>query len=291
MKRIMATMPAVIAAIALLVPSVCWAARDDESTGYQPVYTQPATQAQSSGGIVGYQPIQGASYQQVASGQMAPAMQQGPIMPIGTNRRTGYDYTTWLVGNGPYTLGRDDIIHIDVRSQPEFTGDFIVGPEGAIQYSNLGDIPVLNMTKYEVQQVVGKLLERYVRAPTVSVTIVGYNSKAVYLIGEFNRPGKYVMRGDVIKLREAVIAAGLLNHRAAMYRTRIVTPGLHGSKIRKLNLRKVLYTGNLEHDIDLYPGEIVVVPASWMSVVGDFFGDLLSPIFSAGRAADSIPGL
>lgn len=291
MKRMFATMLAAMAAITLFVPSVCWAARDDQSNGYQPVYTQPATPAQSGGGIIGYQPIQGASYQQIASGQMLPAMPQGPIMPIAGNRRMNYDYTTWQVGDGPYTLGRDDMIHIDVRNQPDFTGDFIIGPEGAIQYSNLGDIPVLGMTKYEVQQIVGKLLERYVRSPVVSVSIVAYNSKAVYLIGEFNQPGKYVMRGDVIKLREAVIAANLPNRRAAMYRTRIVTPGIHGSKIRKINLRKVLYKGNLEHDIDLYPGEIVVVPASWMSVVGAFFGDLFSPIFSAGQAANSVPGL
>ena len=290
MKRMVSMMLAAMAAVALVVPSV-WAGRDDQPSGYQPVYTQPATQAQSSGGIIGYQPINGASYQQIASGQMSPAMQQAPIMPIAGNRRTGYDYTTWQVGNGPYTLGRDDIVHIDARSQPDFTGDFIVGPEGAIQYGILGDVPVLGMTKYEVQQVISKLLERYVRTPVVNVSIVGYNSKAVYMIGEFNRPGKYLMRGDVIKLREAVIAANLPNHRAAMYRTHIVTPGVNGSKIRKINLRKALYKGKLENDIDLYPGEIVVVPASWMSVVGEFFGDLFSPIFSAGRAADSVPGL
>ncbi len=250
-----------------------------------------------SGSIIGYQPIPnsalpGAQTAQASQSQpmqmaISPGYAQMPVQPMAPMQggRGGYNYTTYLVGNGPYTLGRDDIINVDVRNQPDFTGDFVIGPDGAIQYHYIGDVPVLGMTKYEVQQVIGKLLERYIRVPQVTVTILGYNSKAVYVIGEVNRPGKYIMRGDVIKLREAIVAAGLPTRTAALRRTHIVQPDISNPHVRKIDLKKILYKGNLKDDIDLYPGEIIVVPSTVLSAVNNFLSDLLNPITRAASAA------
>ena len=254
-----------------------------------------------SGNVIGYQPIpnsmlptsgQRSQPQMLASQPMAPATQMQRTYteqptPQLENRApgTGYDYTIWLVGQGPYTLGRDDVIQVDVRNQPEFSGQYIVGPEGEIQYSHLGDIPVLGMTKGEVQQVLEKMLARFIRVPQVTVTIVAFNSKAVYVIGELNRPGKYIMRGDTIKLREAIVAAGLPTRFAALWRTHIVKPDINDPKVRKVNLKKILYSGKLYEDLDLYPGEIVVVPSTVLHNVNLFLGDLLDPVTRGATAA------
>ncbi|MBI3324730.1 MAG: polysaccharide export protein [Candidatus Omnitrophica bacterium] len=257
----------------------------------QPGLPGPTGQPQDYG-IVGYQPIPNEALPVFSrmNGQM-PAPGQGYPQQPQTQRGMTYDYTMWLVGQGPYTLGRDDVIHIQVRNQPDFSGAFIIGPEGSIQYSYVGDIPIAGMTKYEVEQVIAKFLERYVRVPQVTVAILQYNSKAVYIIGEVNRPGKYIMRGDTIKLRDAIMAAGLPNHRAAMYRTHIVKPDLDHPTIRKINLRKMLYKGRIHNDIDLYPGEIVVVPSSVMSVVNDFLSQMLNPFTRAASTAALATGL
>ena len=55
---------------------------------------------------------------------------------------------------GPYTLGPDDVVHIDVRNQPEFTGTFVVGQNGMIQYGILGDIKANGLAKAELADVV-----------------------------------------------------------------------------------------------------------------------------------------
>ncbi len=283
-----------VATIGSIGSAVGWAA--DESSTYQPVserlYQQQAAPA-SPGSIIGYEPLPRGStlagIQQQAQLPQAGGVAQPLGVPSPTQPRQYQDYTdytAWIVGQGPYTLGRDDVIHIQIQNQPDFTGDFIVGPDGKIQYNYLGDIPVAGMTKQEVEQVLTKLLERYVRVPLVNIVILAYNSKAVYVIGAVNRPGKYLMRGDTIKLREAIIAAGLPAPHAAMYRTRVIKPGLSHSKTRRVNLRKVLYQGTLESDVDLYPGEIIVVPASWMSVVGSFINQFFNPFARiAGTAA------
>ncbi|MBI3997021.1 MAG: polysaccharide biosynthesis/export family protein [Candidatus Omnitrophica bacterium] len=268
--------------------------------GY-PQTSYPQAGAAASEVVIGYQPIPNSTLAAISSTQataqtVSPLQQPGgPIAPSrntkGSQREQAYDFTTWFVGQGPYTLGRDDAIRIQVRNQPEFSGDFLIGPEGEIQYNYLGDIPIAGLTKYEVQQVLEKMLARYIRVPAVNVTIVGYNSKVVYVIGEVNRPGKYIMRGDVIKLREAIIAAGLPTGTAALRRTHVIKPDLRKPRDRKVDLKRILYKGKLKDDIDLYPGEIVVVPSTVLASVNSFLSQLLNPLTHAATVAALGAGL
>ena len=278
---------AVVVVLPLVIAGAVWAS-DEQQSSYQP----------PSGNIIGYKPISNEALGAVVAAQPAataayavpaPASPAaGAAAPAGTptSSQLPTAYLTGILGDGPYTLGRDDIIHIDVRSQPEFTGDFVVGFDGRIQYNYLGDIPIAGMTKYEVQQVLEKLLQQYIRVPVVSVTIMAYNSKVVYVIGEVGRPGKFIMRGDVIKLREAILAAGLPTPTAALGRVHVISPDLNNPRVRKVNLKKILYKGKLKDDIDLFPGEIVVVLSTVWSAVNNFLGQLLSPATRiAARAA------
>lgn len=269
---------------------------DDETTSlYQPIgpAIPQATPAPSSTHIIGYKPISNNALE-AAMSSAAPSQQGGATMqqaslsvpqagistqPSAAAETAGLPpgYLTGIVGDGPYSLGRDDVVNVDVRGQPEFSGNFIVGFDGRIQYNYLGDIPVAGMTKYEVQQVLEKLLQKYVRVPVVTVSIVGYNSKVIYVIGEVNNPGKFVMRGDAIKLREAILAAGLPTHQAALSRVHVIAPDLNDPDVRVLNVKRILYKGKLKDDVDLHPGEIVVVPSTVWSTVNHFLGQLLSP--------------
>jgi len=251
----------------------------------------------SSGAIIGYQPISSAALEGAMSGNAPPVSPAYSTtrQPAGQTTRPGQVprtqdpgqsqlpmvYLTGVVGEGLYTLGRDDVIRIDVRAQPEFTGDFMIGFDGRIQYNYIGDVPVAGMTKYEVEQVIEGLLDKYIRQPVVNVTILAYNSKVIYVIGEVNNPGKFIMRGDIIKLREAILAAGLPTRTAALGRTHVIKPDLDDPLVRKINLKKILYKGQLKDDVDLTPGEIVVVPSTVLSSVNRFLSQLLSPITRA----------
>lgn len=266
-------------------------------------YAAPAYQGQggyqaapaASGNIIGYRPITNESLGSIVSGQ--PQATQAYPMSLGAPGQAGAgqmqsptgglpsSYQTGILGDGPYTLGRDDVIQIDVRNQPEFSGHYQIGFDGRIQYSYIGDIPIAGLTKYEVQQVLEKLLEKYIRVPSVGVQILAYNSKVVYVIGEVRSPGKFIMRGDAIKLREAILAAGLPTRYAALKRVHVIQPALAEPRVRVINVKKILYKGKLKDDVDLFPGEIVVIPSTVLSSVNLFLGDLLSPITRGARVA------
>ncbi len=257
------------------------------TSSYQPLYQSSGSSASSN--IIGYKPISESALSSGLPGS-ASSQSRGTTLGVSEQSKAGKAklpsaYLTGILGDGPYTLGRDDAIHVDVRSQPEFSGDYVVGFDGRIQYNYIGDVPVGGLTKYEVQQVLEKLLGKYIRVPSVTVTIVAYNSKVVYVIGEVNHPGKFVMRGDAIKLREAILAAGLPTHDAALGRVHVIKPDLNDPHVRVVNMKRILYQGQLKDDVDLYPGEIVVVPSTVLSKVNDFLASLLSPITRAASVA------
>ncbi|MBI3321331.1 MAG: polysaccharide export protein [Candidatus Omnitrophica bacterium] len=284
-----------------------WAEQDDPSSNPyqgQGLY-QPIPGNASSGNLIGYKPIPPSAFDAALPSVIPAQPAATPAYPVpvarGGVRRgaktlgaspsaTGSTelpsgYLTGIVGEGFYTLGRDDIIRIVVRNQPEFSGDFVIGFDGRIQYNYLGDIPVAGLTKYEVQQVLETLLRQYIRVPDVTVMVMAYNSKVVYVIGEVNAPGKFVMRGDAIKLREAILAAGLPTTRAALSRVHVIKPDLEQPIVRVINVKRILYQGKLKDDVQLSAGEIVVVPSTVMSKVNGFLATLLSPVTQAASVA------
>jgi polysaccharide export outer membrane protein len=181
---------------------------------------------------------------------------------------------------GPYTLGRDDVVQIDVAGQPDFSGVYLVGHDGNIQYGYVGDVQADGLTKEELVEVLTNQLKQYVRTPSVFVSIVGFNSKAVYIVGAVAQPGKYAMRGDTVKIRDALIAAGLLADNAALSRVHVIKADKTKPVKRLANLKEVLYRGRLQDNVDLVNGDVIVVPWTVWSRVTKFISGFVNPTTS-----------
>lgn len=162
-----------------------------------------------------------------------------------------------------YTLGPDDVIEINVRRHSEFSGQYPINGEGKIQYKFVGDVEVKGLSKTEVKEKLASILGKFIISPDIDVAIVEYRSKVIYVIGEVGSPGKYFMKADKISLREAVVQAGLPTLSAAMRRTQLVRPDSNGKpKTKIVDLYALLYEGKLNLDMDMLPGDVLVVPAT-----------------------------
>jgi polysaccharide export outer membrane protein len=187
-----------------------------------------------------------------------------------------------LIGEGgTYTIGKGDIIQIIVMNQPEFSGNFSVGPDGNIQYNFVGDIKAEGLTKEQLKEALINALQAYVKLPQISVAITDYRSKFVYVLGEVGNPGKYPMMGDTVSLRDALMAASLPTQDAALRRTYVIKPDLEKPVYTKVDLVKVLYDGVLKDNLTLTPGDIVFVPSTMPSELNRALTTLLSPITRA----------
>lgn len=277
-----------IAAVLLMPMMSVWAGEGNDQDSSTPQQaTTPQTQPQEPGpaylpvnapGFVAYKPI---SESDIARGA-SPASQAPTAQPVNVSNATNLGAPSiW----GPYTLGPDDVVRIEVREQPEFTGVYAVGRDGKIQYGFVGDIDADGLTKEELAKAVEEKLTAYIRVPVVNVTIVGFNSKAIYILGRVARPGKYAMRGDSIKIRDAVIAAGLMVHHAKLRKVHIIKADPTTPSFRIVDLQKVLYLGQMKENVDLVTGDIIVIPTTIWGVFNDFLNELLSPAGHASSVA------
>ncbi|MCX5693301.1 MAG: polysaccharide export protein [Candidatus Omnitrophica bacterium] len=182
-----------------------------------------------------------------------------------------------------YTVGPDDVILIDVRRHPEFSGEYTINSEGKIQYKFVGDIPVSGLTKLELKDKLISILAKYVIDPDVDVTISQYRSKVIFIVGEVGAPGKYYMKADIISLRDAVVQAGLPTLAAAMRRTSLVHPDTNGKpKQENVDLYKLIYEGKLDLDREMLPGDVLYVPATVFAKVMRVINPVAEPIAPAG---------
>jgi protein involved in polysaccharide export with SLBB domain len=209
-----------------------------------------------------------------------------PALPREISPYQDYSPYQEVVGEGAdYTLGIDDVVTIIVRNQPEFSGRFVVDPFGNIQYNFVGDIPAAGKTKAEVKADLLQRLEHFVRYPEVSVMISEYRSKAVYVFGFVNAPGKYIMKGDRITVKEAIVASGLPRLDAALAKIYIIRPSQFtsdGKPQRKaVNLKKLLHKGESVEDFILQPGDTLLINQRFFDKFLNTFSRIVSPIFQS----------
>ena len=127
---------------------------------------------------------------------------------------------------GPYTLGAGDVLSIVVWDHPEMNlpvpssgngqdastssvaSGYTVDSSGMIQVPYVGAVHVAGLTEMEARDFVTEKLSRYLRAPQVTLRIVAYRSKRIYLDGEVRNPGLQVLNDMPMTLPEAINRAG-----------------------------------------------------------------------------------
>ncbi len=187
-----------------------------------------------------------------------------------------------------YTLGQDDIIEIVVMRHPEFSGTFPVNSEGKVQYKFVGDIDVSGLNKKQVEDKLKKILGNYLVDPDVSVTIMEYRSKFVFILGEVGQPGKYYIKSETISVRDAVVNAGLPTYSAAMRKCSLITPDKSGKvKNRPVNIYSILYVGDLRKNVDMRPGDVLYVPATIMAKLIRIISPVTTTVGLASGPAES----
>lgn len=177
-----------------------------------------------------------------------------------------------------YRIGPRDLIRVDVRKDPTLSQNYIVTEEGNILLPNIGAVQVSNMTAFEAEQRINRILAEYIREPEAKVGVQDYRSKVIFVVGQVMNPGIIPMRADMLTLQEAVFLAGLPTPQAALQRTQVITPSRANNPIvRRIDLADIIYRGRLRENILLRPGDIVYVPARYSVNLTAAIHDLLRP--------------
>jgi polysaccharide export outer membrane protein len=109
-----------------------------------------------------------------------------------------------------------------------------------------------------------KALIKYIRDPVVTVIVtsfVGPTNEQIRVIGEATKPQILAYRKDMTVLDVMIAVGGLTDfadgNAATVFRVS------EGGKLYGLRLRDLVKRGDISANVDMRPGDIVIIPQSW----------------------------
>ncbi len=121
-----------------------------------------------------------------------------------------------LAGNtGPVreVLGPSDSIRITVFQNPDLTTETRLSQAGSIVFPLIGEVGLGGLTTAEAGARIAEQLKRggFIINPQVAVSIVQVRSRQVHVLGQFARPGSYVLEESASRLTDIITQAGGIN--------------------------------------------------------------------------------
>jgi len=125
----------------------------------------------------------------------------------------------------PYVIGPGDLLSILVWNHPELNiaaagaqaltssgaqspAAFLVDSQGMIQFPYVGPIKVAGMTELEARSLLSKRLVESIKNPDLTLRVLAYRSKKVYIDGDVKAPGSQAIDDVPMTLLEGVSRAG-----------------------------------------------------------------------------------
>jgi len=200
------------------------------------------------------------------------------------------------VNKAAYRIGPGDVLLITARPGAALAEGIgrtePVGPDGRISFDLVGSVYVENKTSDEVDAELTRLLSEYIKDVEVTVIIAGYEAKRVFIIGEVARPGKYLIKKNMT-IMDAITEAGTPTRNANLRKVKLVkSNSLAGNQqILTVDIKKIFKNGELNRNLMLADGDIIMVEPDRLSKVGYFIEKIfnpLRPIFYLGLATGLI---
>ena len=184
-----------------------------------------------------------------------PPAQTTPAVPAAPNPAAPQGVPT----PADYVIGPDDLLTVVYWRDKELSGDVAVRPDGKISLPLLNDIQAAGLTPEQLRVAVTAAAGKFLEEPSVTVVVRQINSRRVYITGQVGKPGPYNLSGPMTVLQLIATAGGVLEYadtkNIVVMRTENGKPASYA-----FNYKDVIKRKNLKQNIELRPGDTVIVP-------------------------------
>lgn len=163
-----------------------------------------------------------------------------------------------------YRIGPGDNLQVFVWNHPELTVTVPVRPDGLISTPLVENMEAGGKTPSQLSRDLEKALAEYVRTPTVNVIVtsfVGALADQVRVVGQAQKPQALPYRANMTVLDVMIAVGGLTDfadgNAATIYRV------AEGGKLYSVRLRDLLKRGDISANVEMRPGDILIIPQSW----------------------------
>lgn len=158
-----------------------------------------------------------------------------------------------------FVIGSDDVLSVVFWRDKELTADVTVRPDGNISIPLINDVHAAGLTPAQLKDRIAEEAKKYIEDPSVTVVVKEIKSRKVFITGEVRKPGPYLLTGGMSVLQLISIAGGLGDY-AKSEKISIVRNEGGKALSFKFNYKEVLDGKKLTQNIELKPGDTVIVP-------------------------------
>jgi polysaccharide biosynthesis/export protein len=169
-----------------------------------------------------------------------------------------------------YTLRAGDVLDLEYRYTPELNQTVTVLPDGYVNLNVAGDVKISDLTVTQAHDLIVRKLHEKLNDPELNLILKEFQQPYVVVAGEVPKPGKIDLREDTTAMQAILLSGGFSASARSGQVLLFRKINSEMAEIRVLKLTKVRRTADLEHDIVLEPGDMLLVPRDKMEVASRY---------------------
>ncbi len=162
--------------------------------------------------------------------------------------------------SGAYTVKPGDILEVSVWKEEDLQREVLVRPDGRFSFPLTGDVVATGKTVEDLRAEITSSLQRFIPDLLVTVTVMEIRGNKIYIIGQVNKPGEFIMNPSVDVMQALSMAGGTTAY--ASLNSIVILRRDSGGMQRAISFayKDVERGRSLEQNIVLVAGDVVVVP-------------------------------
>jgi len=169
-------------------------------------------------------------------------------------------YDTNVMAQDPnYTVKPGDMLSISVWKEPDLQKETLVRPDGSFSFPLVGEVDAKGKTVADLNKTISQRLTKFISDPVVTVSIQEIKGNKVYVIGQVNKPGEFIMNPSV-DVMQALSMAGGMTPFAQVGDIVVLRRTPTGKQSLPFRYNDVVKGRRMDQNIDLQAGDVVVVP-------------------------------
>lgn len=179
-----------------------------------------------------------------------------------------------------YRLGYGDVIEVKFFNNNQFNETLTVRPDGRISMQVVGDIQVSRMTPSELGDQISIHYGKIIKNPEVTVLVRNFGGNQVFVLGEVESPGAFVLQREM-SIIQALAQAGGHKNTARLKSIMLIRRDRHGLiSAKRVDLSGPTAETLQKNDQTLQALDIVYVPKTFIANVNTFLEQAFSGIIS-----------
>ncbi len=155
-----------------------------------------------------------------------------------------------------YVLGPGDTVRVQLFGNVNGIYEYEVSRDGILNLPNIGPVNVAGMRFRSLREDLNERVRELLIGTQVSVTMGELRSIRVFVLGDVNKPGSYVVSG-MATISAALYASGGISEVGSLREVQLKRAG---ETVARLDFYDLLIDGDTSGDERLQPGDVIFVP-------------------------------